>query len=537
MKIQHLAFAGDWVTAKTMSESQIVNAFLCPEFYDHPVEHIELIETHISWVFLTGRFAYKLKKPVNFGFLNFSSLELRKYYCHQELALNSRFAPQIYLDVLSVSEQHGKLRLAGQGTIVDYVIKMQQFDHNSLLEKLAKNHRLKLEHIDNLIDIVADFHDQIAIAGSDTDFGSVQQVIKPVEENFSILKSILADCPVDKQQQQLLDTLHGQMLSMYESIRAYLLSRKKQGHIRECHGDLHLGNITLIDNKVQLFDGIEFNDSFRWIDTISDCAFLIMDLQDHGQMLFAQHFLNGYLIKSGDYSGLFLLRFYKFYRAMVRAKVAALKLPQQSTGTDAYENTEKELTSYLNLADSYASDDRKASRRFLAINFGLSGSGKSWVSSRLADQLEAIQLRSDVERKRLLTENVPQLYSDSATEQIYTHLYITCKTVLDAGYAVIVDATFLDKKRRLKFCKLAEQYQIPFYILSCHANQKTIRQRLQLRETEANNVSDADISVMEKQLLKMDALDSDEKTYEIDIDTDKTLDFSLIANQILNNKG
>jgi len=516
-----------------MNESQIVNAFLCPEFYDHPVEHIELVETHISWVFLTGGFAYKLKKPINFGFLNFSSLEQRQYYCQQELALNSRFAPEIYLDVLSVTKKNNQFTLGGPGEIVDYVVKMQQFDHNCLLEKLVKNHRLKLNHIDDLIAIVADFHEQIAIVDPELDFGSQQAVINPVEENFSILHSILADVQIEPGEQQLLDSLHTDMLAMFQSIRPQLFRRKQEGHIRECHGDLHLGNITLIDDKVQLFDGIEFNDSLRWIDTISDCAFLIMDLQDHEQRLFAHHFLNGYLLKCGDYSALFLLTFYKFYRAMVRAKVAGLKLPQQGAESSAYKNTLKELNSYLNLAQSYVREYQQTRRKFLAISFGLSGSGKSWISSQLADQLEAIQLRSDVERKRLFAENDNRLYSDATTEHTYRHLLATSEVVLAAGYAVIVDATFLDKQWRQQFRALAEQLQIPFHILSCHARQETIRQRLKLRETQNDNVSDADIIVMEKQRQKMQTLDVSEKQYEIFIDTEKALDYAAITQQIL----
>lgn len=515
-----------------MSNNQIVNAFLCPEFYNHPVEHIELVETHISWVFLTGQFAYKVKKPVNFGFLDFSSLEKRHFFCQQELLLNRRYAPRIYLDVVPVTEQGGKLNLDGAGRTIEYAIKMQQFDHDYLLHKLVKNQRLELNHIDDLISVVADFHQSIAIADPDSDFGSESEVLRPVVENFSILEQILAQCQVDHKLQQLVASLHGQMRSIYQIIQPHIHLRKLQGHIRECHGDLHLANITLIDNKVQLFDGIEFNDGLRWIDTISDCAFLIMDLQDHEQTRFAHHFLNGYMIKSGDYHGLFLLKFYQFYRAMVRAKVAGLKLPQQDRGTNVYHDTLDELSGYLNLASRYTQQSRQARQRFLAISFGISGSGKSWVSSQLADQLEALQLRSDVERKRLFADGVCDLYSESVTEQTYNHLLTISDTVLDAGYAVIVDATFLDQQRRQKFRELAEQHQVPFYILSCHADQHTLKQRLKQRALRSDNVSDADISVMENQLRDMTGLDKEELAYAIDIDTTETLDYEKIANKI-----
>ena len=312
-----------------MNQHKINNVFLNPEFYDHPVDHIELIETHISWVFLTGSFAYKIKKPVDFGFLNFSTLEQRKFYCQQELLLNSRFAAQIYLEVIPITRLEGKISLSGQGEIIDYAIKMVQFDQSCLFDKLLKKRQIELSHIDDLSDVVADFHEKINIAGTDVVFGSIAEVIKPVEENFSILNKVLLETALDSTELETLNALHNQMLSMYHSICPQLLIRKKEGHIRECHGDLHLGNITLIDDRIQLFDGIEFNDSFRWIDTMSDSAFLIMDLQDHEQTIFANHFLNRYLLKTGDYSGLIVLNFYLLYRATVRAKVAALRLQQQ----------------------------------------------------------------------------------------------------------------------------------------------------------------------------------------------------------------
>lgn len=515
-----------------MNQNKIVNAFLNPEFYDHCVDHIELIETHISWVFLTGRFAYKIKKPVDFGFLDFTHLEQRKFYCQQELILNRRFAPKIYLEVLPITQIDNKLSLSGQGEVIDYAVKMLQFEQNCLLDKLLKKHRLELSHIDNLSDVVADFHEKVNIAGSDVVFGSTLEVFKPVEENFSILNKILLDTRVNNNEQKTLESLHRQMLSMYHSICPQLLARKKEGHIRECHGDLHLGNITLTENKILLFDGIEFNDSFRWIDTMSDCAFLIMDLQDHEQTIFANHLLNRYLLKTGDYSGLTVLKFYLLYRAMVRAKVAALRLQQQEVESIAYENSVNELRNYLELAKSYAKTDIQKDNIFLAISFGISGSGKSWVSSQLVDQLGAIQLCSDIERKRLFSKVLEELYSDSTTHKTYTYLMKISELVLNAGYSVIVDATFLDKKWRQKFRLIAEKQQIPFHILSCFADQNTIKQRLRARQDESDQISDADIPVMESQLKKMDCLDINEKKYEIPIDTEQSLDYLSIMTQL-----
>ena len=519
--------------------SKIINAFLNPEFYEHSVDRIELVETHISWVFLTGSFAYKIKKPVDFGFLNFTSLEQRKFYCQQELLLNSRFAPDIYLDVLPVTQADNKLTLAGQGEIIDYAIKMKQFDHQCLLEKLLKNNQIELAHIDDLSDVVADFHDQINIAGADVNFGSFTEVIKPVEENFSILNNILADHLIEpfaeKDELDKLNALHHQVLSIYQSIRPQLTARKEAGHIRECHGDLHLGNITLIENKVLLFDGIEFNDSLRWIDTMSDCAFLIMDLQDHKQTIFAHHFLNRYLLKTGDYSALSVIEFYLIYRATVRAKVVALRLQQQTPESTAYKNSISELKNYLELAESYVQTYKQKNSNFLLISFGVSGCGKSWVCSQLADHSGAIQISSDFERKRLFANAPEELYSDSASCQTYTRLTAIAERVLNAGYSVIVDAAFLDKQWRQKFRVLAEKHRLPFHILSCFAEQKTIIKRLNKRQKDMNSISDADRSIMEKQLITMDHLDREERKYEIPVNTDNLLDCPSIMAQIQSN--
>ncbi|RKZ59693.1 MAG: aminoglycoside phosphotransferase, partial [Gammaproteobacteria bacterium] len=386
-----------------------------------------------------------------------------------------------------------------------------------------------------------DFHNKICIADPHSNFGSTQQVMQPVEENFSILKEILSDTQFStqlnkddfyKNVQQILNALHKQILSIYQSIVPLLQIRKESGFIRECHGDLHLGNIALIEHKILLFDGIEFNDNLRWIDTISDCAFLIMDLQDQQQFIFAHHFLNQYLSKTGDYSSLSVIKFYQLYRAMVRAKVAALRLQQQKTVAMSYKNTLFEIRSYLELAQSYVPNKTQKKQTFLAISFGISGSGKSWLSSQLADNLEAIQLRSDIERKRLFLQEADELYSNSTTQKTYTYLMKICEIVLNAAYPVIVDATFLDKKWRREFCKIAEKLQIPFHILSCYADLKTIIQRLKIRQQKINNISDADIAIMKKQLKNSHQLEPEEKKYEISINTTALSDCSSIIDQI-----
>ena len=507
-----------------MSQNEVVNAFLNPAFYDHPVDTVELVETHISWVFLTGQFAYKIKKPVDFGFLNFTDLEKRKYYCQQELLLNSRFAAEIYLDVIPVTKSKNKIYLGMHGEVIEYAIKMKQFDQQYLLNRLLKKQQITLSHIHQLSQVVADFHKSINSAPLSSDHGLASEVIKPVVHNFEILREILTDAN-DLNKLQILEE---KTLSIYKNILGHLGTRKTDGFIRECHGDLHLGNIAFIEDRLLLFDGIEFNESFRWIDTMSEIAFLIMDLQDHDEYLLASYFLNEYLSITGDYAGLRLLKFYQIYRATVRAKVTGLRLQQHASDKLEYENNLRELRKYLELAATYTGKNKL----FIAISFGLSGSGKSHVCSEIARYSGAIQIRSDVERKRLLTSSDDDLYTRAATESTYTHLLDLCRMILSAEFPVIVDATFLKQEHRLRFLNLAQAYNIPFRIFNCQADINTIRNRLINREKENLDASDANVKIMEAQLTSMDPLSEIEKTYEITIDTTRPFDAALVTSNL-----
>ncbi len=493
---------------------------LDPDTYDHPVDHIELIQTHISWVFLTGLFAYKIKKPVDFGFLNFTQLDKRKYYCEQELKLNSRLVKDIYLEVIPITKEDDFFVLNGQGPAIEYTIKMKQFDQNGLLNKLIATHKITLKHINQLAEKLANFHKNIAIADINSSFGTVSEVIKPVEHNFKILEEFLTD----KEDINKLKTIKSTSISLYNKLTKKLEARKDEGYIRECHGDLHLGNIALIDNNILIFDGIEFNDQFRWIDTISEIAFLIMDLQDHNKPHYATHLLNYYLEKTGDYSGLHVLKFYLLYRAMVRAKVTALRLKQLEPSTKDYKHDLLELKNYLQLACNYI----KPHKTFIAITHGISGSGKSWLANQLADKINAIVIRSDIERKRLFGSDKKTIYTKEIAASTYEYLKTLAITILQAGYPVIIDATFLDSRWRKLFKELAQQQQVSFHILSCYADKKILEQRIEQRTSDTDNISDADIQIMKKQLNNFNPLLKEEQVFEIKINTGKDIDFSKI---------
>ena len=357
--------------------------------FGHPVRYIRLVETHISWVLLTGTYAYKIKKPVDFGFLDFSTLNKRRYYCEQEIRLNRRFAPQIYLDLVEIRGSEDKPHVGGQGEIIEYAIKMLEFPQESLLSSYASRHQLSAEIVDAIAATVSKIHAHGDSADSDSDYGSSAQVRHWSDEN---LVQIAAAIPP-----QNLPNAFFELRRWYlenEDLLGMVDARKAEGHVRECHGDLHLGNMALIDDKVTLFDCIEFNPELRWIDTISETAFVAMDLQARGYTEYSWRFLNLYLQRSGDYDAVALLRYYFIYRALVRAKVEALRAVQEHAAAP----TQFEAAfDYIELANHWAHRHRAG----LILMHGLSGSGKSTVAAQLVEKLGAIQLRSDIERKRI----------------------------------------------------------------------------------------------------------------------------------------
>lgn len=512
-----------------MNQPALITALLDPAAYDHPCRHIQLIETHISWLLLSDDYAYKIKKPVDFGFLDFSTLARRKHFCAEEIRLNGRLAPQIYLQVVAITEGDDGVRINGSGTIREYAVKMRQFDNAGLFDRLIQRGQLGREIITATARRLARFHAGIAVAGEDSPFGSPEAVHHPVRENFTQLQQHAAAFLARKEQRHRLGHIQQWSEQTFGELEATIAQRKTDGFVRECHGDLHLGNIVLIDGEVVPFDGIEFNPSLRWIDIISEMAFLLMDLEDHGRADLAHRLLNAWLELSGDYGGLTLLRYYQCYRAMVRAKVAALR--DEQTGA---EETGSELSNYLTLAERYTRPGRPA----LLITHGLSGSGKSRLTQQLLEASGAIRLRSDVERKRLAgldplarSDSAPGagLYSAEFTRRTFDRLAGLARQILSAGYMVIVDATFIRHAERDRFRHLAKTLGVPFRILHCEADIETLRRRVSQRHSEGRDASEAGRSVLELQLKNQQPLGKDELSGAFHVDTTGDTDLSPIT--------
>lgn len=511
-----------------------ITRLIDPDVFDHPVSKIKLIETHISWVVLTGDYAYKIKKPVDFGFLNFSTLEKRHKYCQLELLLNRRLASEIYLDVVSITESCDGLAIvsvADQGhEIIEYAVKMRQFSQTSLLDYMLSAGELDSERVSKIAAMVADFHLTTSVADKTMVFGDNDHLIKPVIENFTQIEQHLGS---NIYAGDLAD-LKRWSKAQFDKLKSTFIQRKAKGFIRECHGDMHLGNLIWLDEKPMAFDCIEFNEELRWIDVISEVAFLIMDLQNRKHHKLANRFLNTYLEITGDYTGLKVLSFYLCYRAMVRAKVDVLSIEHTGASEKKRKLAISEFESYIELANTFA----RQSIPKLIIMRGLSASGKSTIAKQLSEELSAICIRSDVERKRLFdidtgvsaTSDIDAgIYSADASKQTYEKLQFLAEQIISAGYSVIVDATFLDHTQRVPFQMLAEHLEVPYIILEVTASAEELRRRIIERK---DDVSDANLTVLNHQLSHKQALNDNETDNVINIDTEMDLDIQWLKEVI-----
>ncbi len=495
------------ISPDLLLQQRLLDALCAPGYFpDKP----EVKETHISWVVLTGRDAYKIKKSVNLGFLDFSSLAARHFYCSEELRLNRRLAPGLYLDVIAIGGNPQQPMLAGEPAI-EYAVHMRRFAQASMMDRLLEQDRITPAHIDKLADVIANFHKVLPPAPADSPFCANAEIEKAALQNFSQLPQLLS-APDDM---ALLDTLRRASAREFTVCTPMFHSRATAGYVRECHGDLHLGNIVLIDDVPTPFDCIEFSAALRWIDVISEISFTVMDLLQRGRPKLAWRFLNKYLEHTGDYSGCAVLRFYLGYRAMVRAKIAAIRADQ--LGVAKGKQALRDFRSYLRLAHDCLVHRRPA----LVITHGLPGCGKSTFAQIALERLGAIRIRSDVERKRLfgltaLAQSTSQIdagiYSEDATLRTYSRLCHLARDVISAGFPVIVDAAFLRHAERDSFRTLAQEMAVPFVIASLQADPAVLRERLAQRTSRRNDASEADISVFQKLLADQEPLLDQERS-------------------------
>ena len=516
--------------ASFAQQATLVAALRDPRCYPHAVGSIEVIETHISWVVLTGTYAYKIKKPLVFDFLDFASLGQREQFCREELRLNRRLEPELYLDVVAITGTPTAPVIAGSGETVEWAVKMREFERGAELSRLLKTGAVTTAIVDEIADRVAAFHATCDRDTSAAGFGSAAAIYLPVRENIDALARLVTDPGARDRLTRLAawsEAEHGRLTPTFERRRA-------EGFVRECHGDLHLGNIALHGGRVVLFDCIEFNPGLRWIDVMSDVAFLVMDLHQRERPDFARRCLNRWLERSGDYEGLAVLHYYLVYRALVRAKVAAIRATQ---GGAQAANAASESQALLDLGERFA----RTGAPQLLITQGVSGSGKTTVTSALLELANLIRIRSDVERKRLFAlssearsgSNVDAgIYAWDATQRTYARLLALSQGILRAGHSVVVDATFLDRSDRDAFRALAAVDGARFRILACRAHRETLRERVVMREQHERDASEAGLPVLARQLEQGVELGDDELQEATLIDTSSPIDTRALANAL-----
>lgn len=494
-------------------DATLIESLQSTELYPHDVKDFHVMQTHLSWVILTGNYAYKIKKPLNLGFQDFTTLEKRKHYCELELSLNKRLAPNIYIDVIPITGSASKPVLGGTGEPIEYAIKMNQFDQENMLLEQAKQGKVTPKMIKSIAQQLATFHLNADKAEPNSRFGEFETIVSPMVDNFNALMGM----PFSKPWHPLLTNMKKWTEDTSEQFRSILSKRKEKGWIRATHGDVHLGNIVLINNKPVIFDCIEFNEDFRWTDTMNDVGFMFMDLCHNGLTDLGYVLVNHYLERSGDYEGLVLLPYFACYRAMVRAKVMGFQMSQTKENTPEYETLKMELDRFLQLANQFTQTKQPA----LRITVGISGSGKSSYTEKFMALNQYVRLRSDVIRKQLfnlpLYEPTPEnlkdeVYSQEASEKVFQQLHEWAKLFLHNHQNVVIDATCIKHWQRELFQKLAQQMNVDFQFLVFEADIDDIEGWIAKRQRR-KQVSDATLAIAKAQLENFDPLNAEEEKH------------------------
>ncbi len=481
----------------------------------HEGKPVRVIETHISAVLLAGGDAYKLKKPVDLGFVDFTRLAARRHFCREELRLNRRLASALYVAVVPVTGRLGAPRFEAPGRVIDYAVKMRRFPAAAQFDHLLRDGRLEPGQLDALVARLARFHADLPAAARESPFGRPRDLRRAARDNFSVLAA-----DGGPRSRARLARLAAWSEDEYHRRRALLTRRRAGGRVRECHGDLHLGNIVWFDGTPLPFDGIEFDPALRWQDVHGELAFLTMDLARRGRPDLARRVRDRYLQHTGDYDGVPLVDFFEVYRALVRAKVALMRaggavVPGRRMAAL------RECASCMRLAETI----RRPRRPWLAITHGLTGSGKTRYADWLVERLPLIRLRSDVERKRLLGLNAlassqsgvgEGAYDAEVTARTYRRLAQLARGLLRAGWPVLVDASFLAAGQRQRFARLASQLHVPLHIVSCRAPESVLRERLAAR---CGDASEGTATVLEAQQAGYRPVTEREREHVIVIDT------------------
>lgn len=476
--------------------------------YPPPAGPVEHLETHISHVFLAGDYAYKLKKPVDFGFLDFTTLEKRRAACTEEVRLNRRLAPDIYLDVVPICHGTRGYRVVPGGcprgqTEVELGVRMRRMPAEGMLDRLATVGKLEFAHMTDIAHQLSAFHAHAERGPEIERYGGVACVRAPVVQNFE-QAAPYAGVVVDAAR---CVRLHAAAERFLDTHADWFEARRRAGRVVDGHGDLHLRNMCLMNDRVVIFDCIEFNPALRAGDVMNDIAFLTMDL-DHRQLPgHTNRFLNDYLEQTRDYAGLRLLDFYQAYRACVRAKVLCFESDRRLAAAP-------EAEAYFALAEDYLATRRAG----LLITCGVSGSGKTTLARAAATALGGVMVRSDAVRKHLAgialdqrgTESGKDIYTAEMTARTYAALLEHAREIVASGRWAILDAVYGKKAERAAVATLARELGVPFGILWCEAPREELVRRLDRRHAAGHDISDATVAVLDAQLQWFETPTADE---------------------------
>lgn len=498
-------------THVTPLETGLIRALMRPAAFDHPVGSVELIETHISWLILTDDYVYKIKKPIVLDFLDFGDLERRKFYCEEEIRLNKPWAPDIYLDVVPIGLEDGQPQFGAGGTAIEYAVRMRRFDQSMRLDVQLELGLLSVADMKELARNIAARHMAAAVVAASQRERTVSLAKEFIWDNFTALEGFADGAALDRLRRWTTREL--------QDLDDLLWKRFDDGYIRDCHGDLHLGNLVRLADGITTFDCIEFNTDLRHIDVVCDIAFLIMDLVARRRHDLAAHFLNRYLECTGDYGCMRLLSLYFVYRCLVRAKVAAIRSEERDNDS-ARQEDRAEMGRYCDMALRQIAERTPK----LVLMCGLSGSGKTWVSGQLMAAMPAIRMRSDLERKRMFgigeTDDSASdigsgIYSSAASLRVYARLCDTARMILQSGHNVILDAAFLHRAERAMAIAVARDCGVPYRLVAVQAPPKLMRERLRIRATDALDASEAGLEVLEHQLATVEPMTATEKAMAI----------------------
>lgn len=494
---------------------QLIRDLLDSAAYPQRPAQVDLVETHISWVLLAGEYVYKIKKPVALGFLDFRELDRRRFYCEEEIRLNQRFAPAIYIGVVRISLQDGRPRMEGEGEAIEFAVKMHRFDQALRLDRQLDDGLLSAKDMRELGANIAARHASAEIVPDSRRKHALELTESQMQDNFTALRSRVDD--------RLLSPLYEWTQRALRRLRPVIEERFDHGFYRDCHGDLHLANLVRLPSGITTFDCIEFSADLRYIDVACDVAFLVMDLESRGRDDLAAHFINRYFEQTDDYASMRLFDLYFVYRCLVRAKVDAIRAGERDD-EGAMRADLAEATRYCDMA----AHQTAARRPLLIVMHGLSGSGKTWISERLMADLPAIRVRSDLLRKRLFglgetdksgSPVAAGIYIAGADDDVYAGLCSRAGPALREGHNAILDATFLRRGQRDRARELARDCGAGLVIVNATAPAEELRRRIRARESQGSDASEANLAVLEHQLRSVEAMTAAEELRSIAIDS------------------